>query len=89
MRCPMCDEANLPMTTKSFVVSGSGEFPVDMLRHDCCWPETTDGANKIALRYGACDIDLLRRRSIKLNTASVYSPHTARWASFGWKVTLS
>ena len=22
----------------SFTVQGSGEFPIDMLRHDSCWP---------------------------------------------------
>lgn len=64
----------------TFVVSGRGRFPVDMLRYDECWP--IDGASADALV--ADDQDA--RREVKLRSHRRASPTLDRWASFGWHV---
>lgn len=64
----------------TFEVSGKGDFPYDMLRHDCCWPYSSDDA--AMLSYSD-------RRTLRLQTGQMSSPTAARWASFGWAVTMA
>ncbi len=67
---------------KKFRVEGRGPFPVDMLRHDRCWPDTA--ADAIALE---CTLEQARDvRSVTLATIDKWSPNRARWLSFGWPV---
>lgn len=61
-----------------FVVEGRGEFPLDMLRYDRCWPASIDDTLRIPRDHLAID------RQIGL--AGLKVPTAARWASFGWKV---
>lgn len=63
----------------NFVVEGSGEFPFDMLRYDCCYPMTE--------RYDSPQLAGRDRRRVTLETMHVAAPTPARWASFGWTVT--
>jgi hypothetical protein len=63
-----------PTKLYEFVVTGIGVFPMDMLRHDCCWPQTGDDASTIALNGN--------RRSVGLR--SYQKPTVARWTSFLW-----
>ena len=58
-----------------FYVAGRGEFPLDMLRYDSCWPVTDTGAL----------IDRGQRR-IKMACAKGIGPTVDRWRSFGWTV---
>lgn len=59
-----------------FTVKGSGEFPFDMLRYDCCWPRCTDDIAAMLAGRG--------KREIRLAT---YSRVThARWVSFNWNI---
>lgn len=71
--------------TKTFVVSGNGHFPLDMLRYDCCWPATSIDASVIErmgdLPHGERDVP------IGLTTASKNAPTVGRWKSFGWTVS--
>lgn len=60
-----------------FTVAGSGEFPLDMLRYDECWP--VDG-NAVAAMTGE------GRRGVQLRT-NRRMPTRDRWDSFSWKVT--
>jgi hypothetical protein len=62
-----------------FVVSGSGEFPIDMLRYDNATPSSEEDSGIIE-RRGPRRVAL---RSRRVNDAL---PTAARWASFGWKV---
>lgn len=68
------------MTTQnsfSFKVEGSGQFPLDMLHHDSCWPATSEDA-ALLLRTD--------RRTVELRTSHrVTAP---RWFSFGWTVVI-
>ena len=70
------------MATKTiqFSVEGRGEFPLDMLRYDCCWPATGDDvANLDNWR------DASRRVTFNSQKANG-KPTDGRWASFGWSV---
>jgi hypothetical protein len=64
----------------TFCVAGRAEFPMDMLRHDQCWPAYSDDAARL---YGDATAD---RRTVRLQTWNRTSPNVRRWASFGWVV---
>lgn len=61
---------------RHFTVTGSGQFPMDMLRYDNCWPYTSEDAVNMT-EHG--------RRSIHLVTRYRGAPTAGRWASFAWK----
>lgn len=65
-----------------FQVSGRGDFPVDMLRYDTCWPRHEHDAAIIesSARRG----NALREHTIALK--GLRPPTEGRWSSFGWKV---
>jgi hypothetical protein len=70
-----------------FEVIGSGEFPVDMLRYDHCYPASTEDAVKIS--YHRQDGVLYNEyRTIRLATVEhgkgVEQVTPRRWQSFGW-----
>lgn len=81
-----------------FVVEGVGDFPLDMLRFDECWPvagedailmmipypEDSDWAGVSADRRGGGK----HRRRIHMGAAraGLPAPTVARWESFGWRV---
>lgn len=71
---------------KSFTVEGNGEFPLDMLRSDQCWPASADDAARIGAHYGMADPDGVRARTVRLDTVAKYSPNRQRWVSFRWRV---
>ena len=70
-----------------FSVTGSGQFPVDMLRYDRCSPLTeTDSAKIIASMEHGPD-----RREIAVThfgTSAGWAPTYDRWRSFGWTVNM-
>lgn len=59
----------------TFDVEGQGQFPLDMLRYDLCWPASEADATMINMGTGL--------RPVRLK--GLKSPTVARWASFGWK----
>jgi len=75
-----------------FKVQGKTRFPVDMLRHDACYPATPEAVTAISN-----SIDPQARRdtltsgeplTVELVTALDINHITeARWSSFGWHVT--
>lgn len=76
--------------TMTFIVSGQGEFPWDMLRADECWPYGSVDANAIAARYGIDPPEKTGKRAIRLTTMDYMTgadrPNRKRWESFGWRV---
>lgn len=62
-----------------FDVTGKGEFPLDMLRYDTCWPYDPQSV------YWMTATHVEGKRTITL--MSDYPPNTERWDSFLWKVT--
>ncbi len=63
------------------VVEGSGEFPVDMLRYDSCFPLEGQDASKLGHDRREHRCVVLCRRGASADGAT-----GARWASFGWRV---
>jgi hypothetical protein len=64
-----------PKAVYEYVATGSGDFPLDMLSHDHCWP--VDAANLMSPE----------KRSLRMR--SHQRPSIERWKSFGWSVDAS
>jgi len=72
-----------------YSVEGVGDFPLDMLRHDCAYPADQESVAAImaGLRWAAS-----RRRSreiLLVRLVSHRAPTSQRWRSFGWTVTAA
>ena len=65
-------------TPMTFTVTGTGQFPTDMLRYDQCWPATSEDAVLMCPHRPSPTV----ARSVRLRTHG--SVTAARWASFGW-----
>jgi hypothetical protein len=64
-----------------FVVIGVGQFPIDMLRSDVCFPKTEDDSAEIEKSF--------RRQERNEHTVKLTSsmrPDAAHWRSFGYKL---
>lgn len=66
-----------------FKVVGYGQFPVDMLRYDACWPK--DEGND-SFNIGASWDRFSKATTREITLIGVKQPTEARWKSFGWKV---
>lgn len=69
-----------------FTVEGRGEFPLDMLRYDRCFPRTGDDAEMLRtpaehLSSPRCVTLIALARDMRY-----WEPSRGRWASFGWYV---
>jgi hypothetical protein len=72
-----------------YAVEGIGDFPLDMLRHDCAYPADQESvaAMMAGLRWAAS-----RKRSRELLVVRLVSdraPTSERWRSYGWNVRVS
>ena len=65
-----------------YTVTGTGPFPIDMLRYDCVHPATQGSADRVV---AALDPE---RTYLEHRAVVVRGKHctAARWESFGWKV---
>ena len=72
-----------PKQYVKFTVTGSGYFPVDMLRYDACFPRTSQDVSTM-LKQGGPNAEHMVFRTVEMN--SYQQPTLDRWASFGWKV---
>ena len=63
-----------------FLVEGSGQFPIDMLRYDRAVPETEIASNAI-MRDG-----LRAVRLVRYSSAGKSGPNLMRWHSYRWEV---
>jgi hypothetical protein len=68
--------------TRTFVVTGKGPFPIDMLRHDQCYPAAPADVDSIEFSLRPKDRPV--KRKIMLSTHA--HPNVDRWNSFGWSV---
>jgi len=66
-----------------FTVKGRGQFPLDMLRYDRCFPEDSQSA------WNMDDSRVMRRVVlIKPEADNTFEgPTVERWSSFGWTVS--
>lgn len=74
------------LTRFPFTVTGRGRFPMDMLRYDHCFPDSSEDAAKITRCLEAPDAEEV---SIKLISYFGHpnKPTVQRWRSFSWNVT--
>lgn len=75
-----------------FAVRGNGEFPLDMLRYDCCRAATPEDQAKVDWTY-EMDVPegtgLLYTRTVQLIADAPHGrwrPTEARWNSFSWRI---
>lgn len=77
------------MKITEFTVTGTGAFPVDMLRYDGCYPATTEDA--LSLVMDRADPKYREPRTIRLRSRGEgrkgSEPTTGRWSSFMWRVS--
>jgi hypothetical protein len=72
-------------TLHEFIVEGTFDFPIDMLRFDRCWPKhESDDSASIAGSLSRIGRNF-NKRAIKL--VGLNEPTVGRWSSFGWTVT--
>lgn len=65
------------MKLHTFLVTGKGIFPMDMLRIDMCWPATaTDAASLNEHDF----------RAILLTSCSAHAPSKTVWAQHLWTI---
>lgn len=74
---------------REFRVVGRGDFPMDMLRYDSCWPKDSESASEMHFDFlkGEAAYHAWREqlRLVSLRTVS-NQPTPARWQSMGWIV---
>ena len=71
-------------------VQGIGNFPIDMLRYDCCFPQGSEDVGQIVYSadYHLRADALLKKVPFKVTLVCASGRYTpGRWSSFGWKVT--
>ena len=66
-----------------FTVRGIGQFPIDMLRYDRCWPFASFDAQAIEKSFQQNNLD-----NIEIDLVSINSPTVRRWESFLWRVVI-
>jgi len=77
------------MHTIHFVVRGSGRFPFDMLRYDCCTPTTETDSMEMGEDWDGDTRDvMLDKQFRKITDARRFLPTVGRWESFGWSVIV-
>jgi hypothetical protein len=69
-----------------FTVEGVRNFPLDMLRHDHCWPASQDDVELIARTLERESRLPFRIRLATYRLATTDGPTVRRWESFGWRV---
>lgn len=67
-----------------FKVRGKGQFPLDMLRYDECYPVTPVDVEYIESRKRVDGKTVARE--VSLATHKRFAPTEGRWESFGWTV---
>ena len=70
--------------TITFTVAGTGPFPIDMLRHDCCYPAEEGDSDTIEYSFDSfADGKRIKR---KITLISHASPTVERWNDSGWSI---
>lgn len=70
--------------TTTFAVTGKHRFPIDMLRHDACFPQRSQDASAIQDSFSNRE-----EQQVVLVMYHEYKDHNiteGRWESFSWPV---
>jgi hypothetical protein len=76
--------ADRPRELYRYKVTGTGHFPIDMLRYDCAYPASQEAVSTIGADRPRAQVLGAERRTVELR--SHHRPTVDRWASFGWTV---
>jgi hypothetical protein len=68
---------------KYAIIQGRGEFPVDMLRYDSCYPNSERDSSLITSTFDSWTKTPRERWSICVKSASENPWTFGRWSSFG------
>ena len=71
----------------TIVVEGKRPFPLDMLRHDCCYPISETDSHAMENTIGRQNVSPLRVGLYLRNGCR--QPTVGRWKSFGWQVAAA
>jgi hypothetical protein len=72
-----------------YVATGTGRFPLDMLRYDSAWPATEHDANILDTHLtcgGTVPFEGVQLKRAQIDAHSM--PAIDRWRSYGWHVAL-
>ena len=72
-----------------YTVTGVGDFPLDMLRHDCAYPADRESVAAITAGLGWAAARKKSRERLVVHLVSYREPAPERWRSFGWTLTES
>ena len=76
--------ADRPRALYRYKVTGSGHFPIDMLRYDCAYPASQDAVSAMGSDNPRTNPRTHGRRTVEL--CSHHQPTPDRWRSFSWLV---
>jgi len=90
----------MPRYIHTFRVEGTGDFPLDMLRYDQCWPRSQDDVYAMHPNYterkaGEDQVRYIHTFKVeridtttgrKVTLLSWNTPTPKRWESFGWRI---
>ena len=82
----------MPKHVRYYTVTGTGTFPVDMLRYECSYPQRESDSAAIemdgytAAGEGPRDVRLVREFDTAADANRWRATH-GRWESFTWNVT--
>jgi len=77
--------SDLP-TENIFLVEGEGDFPLDLLRQERCWPARPQDGRAIAI--GMRDAVGPTYRQVALATHNPKAPSERRWRNKGWIIII-
>ncbi len=70
-----------------FRVIGHGQFPLDMLRYDACFPYTGEDASLLDWQnMGEFRREVRAVNLVHYSDSARWEPTVARWESFTWRV---
>ena len=69
-----------------YAVEGIGDFPLDMLRHDCAYPADQESVSAITAGFRCAAARKRARDLIVVRLVSDREPTPERWRAFGWTV---
>ena len=69
-----------------YAVEGVGDFPLDMLRHDCAYPADKESVAAIMSGLAWAAARNRSRQMLVVRLVSDRAPTSERWRSFGWTV---
>jgi hypothetical protein len=73
------------MKIKECTFKGRGNFPIDMLRYDRCWPTHSNDVMAIMWSHDA-NLNKGSDETYEISVSSIGDFTWERWKSFGWIV---